>query len=148
MRTLTENVRFTRISNAVAPGVTVVNSASVDMTGFESVTFIVSLGAIVAGAATSVNAQSSTDDGDADAFADLAGTGVTVADDDDNQVVVLEVHNPRERYVRCVVSRATQNSTVDGIVALQGGPKAAPVTQDATTVVAAEAHHAPAAGTA
>ncbi len=148
VNTLTENFKIQRVSNAVAAGTTDINSSSVDMQGSESVTFVVALGAIVAGAVTSVKAQQSSDDGVADAFADLAGSAITVADDDDNQLVALEIVRPRERYVRCTVDRATQNATVDGIVALLGAPKLAAVTHDTATVVGSEVHASPGEGTA
>jgi len=142
---LLNNNKLTRVNNAVAAGTTDVESASVDMKSFESVTFLVAFGAITATAVTSVKVQQSADDS---TFNDLAGTGVTVADDDDNQVVAVEVHAPLDRYVRCVVDRGTANAVVDGIIASQSGPDAAPVTHDATTVVDTEVHHAPAEGTA
>lgn len=145
---LTREGKVTRVSNAVAAGTTDINSSSVDMSGFDSVTFYVLFGTITASAVTSVKAQQSSDDGSSDTFADLTGTGITVADDDDNQVVVLEIDQPRERYVRCVVDRGTQNAVVDGIIAVQHNAKTVPVTHDSSTVVSSEYHHAPAEGTA
>lgn len=140
--------KVTRVSNAVAAGVTDVTSSAIDMKGFDSCQFIVLLGAIVTAAVTSVKAQQSSDDGSADAYADLEGTGITVADDDDNQMVVLDIDHPQERYLKCIVDRATQNATVDGIIAIQYNAQKEPVTHDATTVVGSEYHHAPAEGTA
>lgn len=86
--------------------------------------------------------------GTPDDFTDLAGTSITVADDDDNQLVVVEVAKPRKRHLRRVVSRATQNSTIDSIVASQNASGVEPVMHDATTVVGSEFHHAPAEGAA
>jgi len=146
MQNLTKDAKISRVSNAVAAGVTTINSSSVDMQGFESVTFAVAFGTIVAGAVTSVKVQSSSDDGSSDAFADLTDTSVTVADDADNGVTFVEVVRPRERYVRCVVSRATQNSTVDAILAFQTCPRELPVTHGSG--VTGELHVSPAEGTA
>lgn len=145
MNSLMENVKLTRVSDAVAAGQTAINASSVDMKGFEAVTFVVAWGAITAGGVQSVKLQQSDDDTN---WADLEGSAVDIADDDDNKLAYLELHNPRERYVRAVVSRATQNSAIDGIIALQSGPKLAPVTHDSTTVADGEIHHAPAEGTA
>jgi hypothetical protein len=144
---LSTSGKFTRVSNAVAAGTSDIESSSIDMLGFEAVTFIVLFGAITAGAVTSVKAQQGKLSNMTDA-ADLKGTGITVADDDDNQLVVLEIDHPQERYVRCVVDRGTQNAVVDGIIAIQTKPRVEPVTHDATTVVGSELHHAPAEGTA
>ncbi len=148
MHNLTTSSKMARVSNAVAAGTTAVNSSSVDMQGFESCTFLVALGAITTGAVTSIKVQQSGDDGVADSFADLKGTSITIADTDDNKIALVEVHNPRERYVRCVVSRGTANAVIDSIVAIQTGPKDEPTTHDTATVVGSEIHHAPAEGTA
>ena len=134
---------FTRVSNAVAAGTSDVESSSVDMKGFQSVAFTVAMGAITTAAVTSAKLQGSSDNS---SFSDLEGTGVTIADDDDNQIFVLDIDNPRHRYIKCVVDRGTQNAVVDSIVAAQYGAQIEPVTQPATTTV--EYNHAPAAGTA
>lgn len=142
------STKVARVKNAVAAGTDDTQvSVSVDMLGFESVEFLVAFGAITSTAVTTVKAQQSSDDGSSDTFADLAGTAISVADDDDNGIVRLEIHNPVERYVRCAVVRATANVVIDSTVAVQTGPKNEPVTQDAT-VVGNELSHAPAEGTA
>jgi len=146
MQNLSKDAKISRVSNAVAAGVTTVTSDAIDMQGFESVTFVVAFGAIVAGAVTSVKVQQSSDDGASDAYADLEATSVTVADDDDNGLVYIEVVRPRERYLKCLVLRATQNSTVDGIIAVQTCPRELPVTH--ATGVEGETHVSPAEGTA
>ena len=136
--------KVTRVSNAAAAATTDVTSSSVDMQGFDSVTFYVAMGAIVSGAATSIHAEQSADDS---SFADLAGTNITIADDDDNQVAILEIEQPSDRYLRVVVDRATQNATVDSIIAVQTKANKEPVTHDSSTVVGSEYHLAPDEGT-
>ena len=148
MYNLSKQAKLTRVSNAEAAAQTDIESDSVDMTGFDSICFVVAFGAIDGSAVTSVNAEMSDDDASADAFAEMLATGITVADDDDNQLVMLDVHQPLERYVRCVVERATQNAVVDSIVALQYNASVEPVTHDTLTVVGSEWHHAPVEGTA
>lgn len=102
------------------------------------------MGAITSGAATICKVQGSLDNS---AWSDLAGTGQTIADDDDNRAFVLDVPFPRHRYLRCVVTQATQDSVVDSVLALQYLPKSEPVTHD-TTVGGVELTPSPAAGTA
>jgi hypothetical protein len=143
---LSKAAKVTRVSNAVAAGTTAVNSTGVDMKGFEAVQFVVAFGAITAAAVTSVKLQGSHDGSDWTS-ADLLGTSQTVADDADNKLFILDMAKPRYRYVRCVVSRATQNAVVDSIVAYQYQADKEPVTHDAT-VGGAEFHHAPERGTA
>jgi hypothetical protein len=131
--------------NAVAAGTTDQNSSSVDMKGFAGCQFVAMFGAITATAVTSVKVQTSSDDS---TFNDLEGTSITVADDDDNQAVVVDIGNPQERYLRCTIDRGTANAVIDGVIALQYLPDTEPVTHDTTTVVGSEFHHAPAEGTA
>ena len=145
---LANNISAIRISNAAAAATTDITSSAVDMQGFEGCIFIVTMGAITSGAVTSVKLQQSSDDGGSDAYADLEETSVTVADDDDNQVVIVDIKFPRERYLKCIVDRGTQNAVVDGIVALRYGSREQPATNDSSTVVSREVHCSPAEGTA
>lgn len=147
MNNLSSSTRLQRVSNAVAAGTTVVNSSVVDTTRLEGVLFIIALGAIVTGAATSAKLQQG-DAPDLSDAADLEGTSVTIADDADNKLVYLDLKRPLKRYVRAVVSRATQNATVDGIVAIGYGAGVVPPTHDVATVAGGEVHVGPAEGTA
>ena len=141
---ISRGIKFTRVLDAVAAGTSDQNSSSVDMKCFDSVTFAVGSGAITASAVTSIKLQGSDDDS---AWSDLAGTAVSVADSDDNKMVLAEINQPQQRYVRCVVDRGTQNAVIDFAVAMQSKANKAPVTQS-STVLGSEFHQAPAAGTA
>ena len=141
---ISRGVKFTRVLDAVAAGTSDQNSSSVDMKSYDAVTFCVGFGAITASAVTSIKVQGSDDDS---SFSDLAGTAITVADSDDNKVVLAEINCPQQRYVRVVVDRGTQNAVIDFGVALQSKANAAPVTQS-SSVLGSEFHQAPAAGTA
>lgn len=139
--------KIVRHNGAVAAGTSDIDpSAGVDCNGFDSVTFIVAFGAITASAVTSIKLQQSSDDGSSDAYTDVAGTSVTVADDDDNQYKYVELINPQERYVKCYVTRGTANAVVDGIVAVLHGAGNQPTTQP--TGVEGEIHNTAVAGTA
>lgn len=146
MFSIVKDAKITRVSNAVAAGTTTVNATGVDMAGFDAVAFVVALGTLTSTAETTVKLQQSDDDGSADAYSDLEGTSITVADDDDNQVFIAEVLRPTKRYVRCVVTRATANAVIDSIVAIQHAARDTPVTQPSTTT--GEVHASPAEGTA
>jgi hypothetical protein len=148
MVNLTKEAKFLRVSNAVAAGQTTITSSAVDMQGFESCTFMALFGAITSGAATSIKVQQSSDDGATDAYSDLAGTSVTVADDQDNKMAFVEVSRPTKRYLKCIVSRATQDSAVDGIIAVLTGAHEIPTTHPSTVMAASELHVSPAEGTA
>jgi hypothetical protein len=55
----------------------------------------------------------------------------------DSKALVLDVHKPRERYVRAVLERGTANAVVDGIIAIQYMPWSAPTSQDASVIASA-----------
>lgn len=115
MLPITKNCKVISVSNAVAAGTSDSNSTAVDMAGFNSVAFAVCLGAIVSGGVQSVKVQQSDDNS---TFADLAASEYDVADTDDNGVVLVEVVRPAKRYVRVVTKRATQNTTIDRVLAI------------------------------
>lgn len=146
MFSLVKDAKVTRVSNAVAAGTTTVNSTGVDMAGFDAVAMVAAVGTLTSTAETTVKLQQSDDDGSSDAYSDLEGTSITVADDDDNQLFVAEALRPTKRYVRCVVTRATANAVIDSIVAIQHAARDTPVEQPATTT--GEVHVSPAEGTA
>lgn len=143
------NSEMKRVMNAVAAGTTTQNGSSVDMTNAESVTFVAALGAITAGALTSLKAQQSSDDGSADDFTDLAGTAVVIADDQDNKIAILTIVRPQKRYVRPVIVRGTQNAVIDSVLSIKGSLKREPSTHDSSSVMAnSKVVVSPAEGTA
>lgn len=146
MGLFTEDHKFVLASTttAGAAAATSITSDAVDTAGFETCTFVVPIGTIVAGAVTSMKVtQCDTSGG---SYADLTGTSITIADDDDNKLRYVEVYRPREQYLKLVVSRATQNATIGGIVAILSGATNRTVTQG--TNVAGEQHISPVEGTA
>jgi len=143
MPQLSNFVKITKVEDHTAAGTTDVDSASVDMAGYEGVLFLTSFGT----AATNnyISAQQSSDDGSADAFADLTGTkiGATASDED----VWADIYRPRERYVRAHVELGT-SSTVESIWAIQYGGRKQPVDNTTTGTIIGEAHVSVAEGTA
>ena len=143
----------TKISSAVTPtegaaAATVLNGTILDMLGFEGVLILVRMGVITGTAVTSIKAQQGVASDMSDA-ADLAGTGQTIADDQDEKTFYIDLFRPAERYVRLVVGRGTANAVVSSAHYLQygaTGPDATPVTQGA--LVNGEQHVSPAEGTA
>lgn len=145
---LSKNVKVTRVMNAVAAGTgDSQNGSGVDMSGFEGVVFIAAFGTLTDGAVTTLKAQQDTVSNFATA-ADLAGTAMSIADTSDNDLLVLDIYRPSERYVRPVITRATANAVIDGVIAIQYGARELPTTNDADTVASTETHVSPAEGTA
>ena len=148
MLNLSKEVKVTRVMDAVAAGTDDVQEGTVlDMSGFDGVVFIAALGTLTASAVTDLRAQQGKL-ADGSDMADLKGTKVSLADDDDNKLAVLDVYRPQERYVQCNIVRATANAVIDGVIALQYKGRKAPVTHDAATVAGSELHVSPNEGTA
>ena len=125
------NLKIVRLSNSVVAGTTEIDSTAVDRAGFEGVMFIVHFGAITSGSVVTAKAQSCTDSSGSGA-ADLTGASVAVPDTDDNKMAIIDVAEPTQRYLRCVVTRTTQNAVIDGITALLYRGRKMPITNDAT----------------
>lgn len=141
---LSKNAKITKLNGTQGAAATEFEGASVDMQGYEAVTFLTSLG--TAATDNGIKAQQSSDDGSSDAFADLTDT--QVLSDGTETDLVLEITKPVERYVRPVVVRGT-SSTVEAVWAVQFPHTGLhPIDNDSPTAQAAETHASPAEGTA
>lgn len=129
-----------------AAGTTAITSSAVDTLGFNECTFVVPLGTIVSGAVTSLKVQQSSDDAATDTYDDLLGSNQAIADTDDDKLKYVTIVKPQKRYLKLVVSRATQNATIGGIIAILSRARNRPVTQGSN--VAGEQFISPAEGTA
>lgn len=144
-----ENMKVTQAitPTAGAAGTTTINGTTLDMQDWEGVAVIVTFGAITAGGVQSVKGQQGAASNMSDA-ADLAASSSSVADTDDEKVVVKVFRNVRERYFRVVVPRATQNAVVASAEYIQFGKRRQPNTGHGATVLAATEHVSPAEGAA
>jgi len=118
-----------------------------DMQHAEAVLMIVKFATIAGGATTSVKAQSGTDATMTDA-ADLEDTGITVAADDDDQIFVIDLYRPTERYVRVYVDKDGSNAAAESAIYIKYGVRKAPVDNDVANEVTYELHVSPDEGTA
>lgn len=128
--------KITRVKNAeVAAATDITDATIIDMEGFTSVTFVALFGTLTANQVTSLTVEGGNVSDGSD-FVLLSGaTAGVLADDDDNQCLLLEVDKPPTmRYLRVRVERATANAVLDGIIAIQSGAKKCPTSHDATTV--------------
>lgn len=139
-----DEFKITKLNDATAAGITAINSAVVDMAGFDGIVFLTNVGTIAATGTASIKAQQDIVVGMAGA-ADLAGTGQSFIDTDDNKSVAVDVKRPNERFLRLVITRATANSDWGPIWAIQYRTRKAPVTQELDKY---ETHVSPAEGVA
>jgi hypothetical protein len=133
MRNLSQEVFIDRIkvdgtNFEGAAGTTALDSDIIDTATCEGVLIMIGFGAIVTGAVTSTLLQDGNDGVSLTDAVTLAGSTVTVADSDDDKVVIYDVYQPVNRYLRVVTSRATQNATVDFITVMKYGRRKQPPT--------------------
>jgi len=129
------------------PAATDRNGATLDMDGFKGVLMVVKFAAIEAAGVNSIKAQQGAASNLSDA-ADLAGTKIDVAADDDNQIFIIDLYEPTERYVRLVVDKDTTHTTDEAAFYIQYGARFRPTTVTVTDAVTYERHISPAEGTA
>lgn len=139
---LLDKIKITKTHDEVTAGTSDSNGATIDMQGYEGVIFLAVLGTPADDNGIKAQQDSASGMGTA---ADLLGS--QVLSDATETVVAVQIHKPRERYVRSVVVRGT-STTVPAGFAIQYGPRTLPVDNDALTDVAAESHVSPAEGTA
>jgi hypothetical protein len=110
-----------------ATGTSAVTGAIIDMAGWEGVLWLARLGSPAAN--NNIRAQQDTDPAGA-TMADLQGTLVTHAT---NNMLMLDLQRPQERYVRCVVTRGT-TTTIDTMVVIQYRSRNRPAVQPISTL--------------
>lgn len=120
------------VNGDAAAGTTDVNCTGVEMAGASGIIFVAAMGTITAAAVTSLIAEDSDDDS---TYAAITGATVTIADDDDNKLAILDVRNVnKKKYIRCTVDRATQNAVVEQVIAIRYNLPASPATAHATVI--------------
>ena len=130
------------VITAIAPtavGTSTINTAAIDMAGYDECTFVVRLGT----PAANNNIRVQQDVASGGSYADLTGTLVSHATT--NQLTVTVIR-PGKQFLRCQITRGT-STTIDTCVVIQrrfGG--LFPVTQPALSVN--EVYVSPAEGTA
>lgn len=106
------------------------NSDIIDTADCEGVIFIATLGnSTTAGVARLLVEQNDADSGTGMAALAGAMAEVTSADTNDlaNQVLIVDVYQPRERYLRAVRQTATQNVAFGSLIAIKYGTRKAPI---------------------
>lgn len=133
--TLLSNVKISRVLVDTVAGQAATAGDILDMAGFEGVLFIAKLGDVTATSVVTLQAQQNTANSTS-GMATLAGsvTYTAAASDADDDLLVLDVYRPRERYVRPLLTSATADAVKNGIIAIQYGAAKAPITQPATVL--------------
>lgn len=132
---LLKDVKVSRVLVAQADGTGTQSGDILDMEGWEGVMFIAKFDDVDDTAVLTLQAQQNIVNSGT-GMATLSGnaTFTAGATDADNDLLVLDVYRPRERYVRPQVVIATANAITSGITAIQYGPRKSPVTQPSTVL--------------
>lgn len=108
------------------------NSDRLDMQNHEGVIFIVPITDSVATGVATLTIEQNTADSDTGmaALSGATATATSAANDDlNNTLLIVDVYRPRERYVQGVITSATADIAFGNMIAIQYGPKKAPVSQ-------------------
>ena len=132
---LGRNSKVTLINNGETAAQSTITSDEIDMAGFEGVLILVHMGTITSGAATTTFIRQDTATG-LGSGATLTGSTHTIADTASDTVFLTDLYRPTEQFIDVRVTRATQNSVIQSIVAIQYNGRKPPVTHDASTVTA------------
>jgi hypothetical protein len=128
---LSKNTKATLCSAGAAVGTTAVTGTTLDMSEFDGVLFLLVGGTITDGN-LELKAQGGSAANGSDA-ADLAGTGTTLTNAQDNNVAELDLYRPLQRYITPVAVRGgSTGAVVQAIVAIQYSAGFRPTSQDAT----------------
>lgn len=141
---LMANTKLVKVKDHSTAGTSDVESDIVDTSGYEGVVFFTSLG--TAAADNLIRVQQNTINSTS-GMADLLGSGVTSGASPSNEDLWVDIHKPRERYLRAVVDRDT-SSTVESIWALLYGARKLPVDNTVSGTIEGEISASPAEGTA
>lgn len=122
-----DNIKLTAHVAAKSYAAGAVNGTSVDLTGFQNVSFFINAGDV--GAAGTLDAKVQYSDDDANWTDETANTGndTAIAQITAAGEARLHVPNPTHRYYR-VVSTVGTNAVVFGITTALGGARHRPVT--------------------
>lgn len=116
------------------------------MQGWDGVLGICVCAAINNSAAGDIHWHQGNDSGLSDA-ADLEGTKIAIAGDDDDQIFASELCRPGERYVQMVVTKNTVNNQAETVIYIPYRFHTKPPTITVADLVTHELHVSPAEGT-
>jgi hypothetical protein len=132
------------VENSVSAGKATTVGEIVDTAGFGGACFIYKLGSVTDASAITLKIYQGTDSTVSDA-AEISGASAAIASasTDSEQMLVVDVIKPRERYLRPTIVVGTQNAEIDWGLCILYNPSEIPVTQtsalDASTLVVSAA---------
>ncbi len=134
MRSIFKDAIFGTAANYASGTATVKAPATgIDMAGYKNIAFILSLPSIATGSAQSFKCQQSDTAVDDAGFVDITSASApTIADDDDNEIRIVECR-PTKRYVRGLLTKDGTNAVAAVVLYVKFNGDGVPVTQPAGT---------------
>ena len=135
---LLKQMLVTRVLAAQVDGTGTQSSDILDMAGWDGVIFMAKFDDVDNTATLTLRVQQNTANS-ASGMATLSGsaTYTAAATDADDDLLILDIHKPRERYLRAQVVIGVANATTAAIIAIQHCGTAGqiyPVTQSSTVL--------------
>lgn len=135
-KNLTRIVEFTRVSSALIAGSTVHNVTAYDMSGYEGVAFLVNMGALTTGTVVNAHIEMATSSGGT--YSDISGSAANLLSTQfsDDAWLITEAYRPRDRWVRCVIDRASANAVINSVMMARYGANQSAVTHSTAGIAA------------
>jgi len=132
---LLKNSLIDAVVNTQAAGTGTTSGDILDMANHCGVMFVLKLGDVTDTSVITLQAQQDTDSGGG-TMATLTGTATFTAgaSDADDKLIILDVVEPRERYIRCQVVVGTANAVIESVTAVRYGARKKPFTQGSDVV--------------
>lgn len=135
---LIKSTKITVANTGAAAGQTEVDTSVLDMSGWDGVMFIASLGTVTDNSVLTLTVKGNTANSvTLPAPITQKATAAFTASASSNTALVVEVAKPVLRYVFAALTRTAQNAVVNNIIAIQYIGKEQPTTQDATVIASA-----------
>jgi len=134
MQHLSDDVKLTVVQAGLADGQSDPDSDRVDMAGYDGVMFVCQVGTITGSGTVTMAAKQAATDAVGDALSGASVVATAAADSD--KLLVIDIFRPTDRYVGVTLTRATANSVIGGVVAIQYRAKAKPTTHDSDSMAA------------
>jgi len=136
MMSFLKECKIITVENSVAAGQATTVGEIVDTQGYDSACFVYKLGAVTDGAAVTLKIYQGTDATVSD-VAEMSGASAAIAaaSSDSDQLLVVDVIKPRERYLRPTIVTATQNVEIDSAFCILYNSTLKPITQPTTVDV-------------
>jgi hypothetical protein len=133
---LLKDAKIIKVSNGATAGTSEVDGSAVDMSGFNSVCYIVDLGTVTDGSVLTLQIQ---DGPTSSPTTNMTGASATfTASGSSNTTMIVDVQKVQQRYNRAKFTRTTDNAVVNTILAILYNANSKPVTLDASVLASTE----------